>query len=510
MVMNHARKGVRPSGWKGGVVSVCFIEALASLLLATSIASGQVTQRMTTGIVFVQFSDAATNPDARGSLGYDGNGNTVDEMYRFQDYWDVFYKPSGSVRNPDSARFAGTDSWNGYYQLGFYGSIQQWLHDNSGGRHVMDPCIHPGGYTGIVNSVTVSDSLPNARIEWITINISKLSFQATSGNGPCLSNETLIWNQILQADTLNIVDTLDIVFVIYAGGSVCPLANCNRSSGNRLYCLIPEKGKHADPKKCPFLYNQVGFIHEYLHSILDIYGLCYRDLVNNQAPPYTPFNGQYISRQQSPMHLDPWSKLLLGWADPVILTERVSTDIELRATGSALRDSTPNVAIIPLSVPVNWIPTTGSPNWTSGRYLMIENRRNTGFDRFITAADSCFQVDPSSDGGFLLWMFDSTLHSCNGSQSGRYLIEAGGRYLSLVYHRDSLLAFGSNSKFFKGKSCITAWSSPSTSQIEAQSIVNMTPISKRNSRNVSIYFPEYEATTNNINGSSLFRVGSIV
>ncbi|MBR9977332.1 MAG: hypothetical protein KFH87_04520, partial [Bacteroidetes bacterium] len=97
---------------------------------STEAHSQQVTEK-TVLVVMVEFNNAATNDDARGSRGRTGETTFEEFKYRYRDYHDIFFQTEGEVVHPDAsldAVFSAGEA--GWYQ---YGSFARYIHDNSFG-----------------------------------------------------------------------------------------------------------------------------------------------------------------------------------------------------------------------------------------------------------------------------------------------------------------------------------------------------------------------------------------
>jgi hypothetical protein len=82
----------------------------------------------------VEFTDAATNRDARGSVGRTGlappDPEFEENKYRFRDYYNIIFQDDNEpVTHPDAALDVSYSSWSkGWYQ---HGSFARYIHDNS-------------------------------------------------------------------------------------------------------------------------------------------------------------------------------------------------------------------------------------------------------------------------------------------------------------------------------------------------------------------------------------------
>jgi immune inhibitor A len=112
--------------------------------------------------------------------------------------------------------------------------------------------------------------------------------------------------------------------------------------------------------------------------------------------------GTWVGKGDEPPHLDAWSKLRLGWADPVVV-DRTTIGVAV----PAIRDR-PTVVKIPA--------VAGKP----GEYYLLENRTRAGFDAGLPAD------------GMLVWHVDESVDGFRTAESDAshkllHLVEADGR-----------------------------------------------------------------------------------
>ena len=281
----------------------------------------------------------------------------------------------------------------------------------------------------------------------------------------------------------------DIVYIIYAG--------CNYGSNFITYSLqtpigviIPEKTRQNHTNEtwetesydhfsnAPLNYDLGGIVHEFVHAGSGLI------LGNTVIGDYGYANqGQWVdlsamySRDvpgSTARHLDPWAKLQLGWLDYSILSAGVYDNYALPVVEKAYNGCAPRVAVIPIDVP--WSPA--QPDWTTGHYLIVENRRAYDLDHNL----------PTS--GFLVWEYDHRL--IDGGRGGLTLVEADGEY-KVKFSPTA----ATSSSFFNEEQELSVWSKhvlggmdgaafradPSTPQIE-----------KRN-RAITLKFGDYSTAT---------------
>lgn len=153
---------------KAPTVVLIIAAALYTIFLFTPPlhAQDQVTQTITVGVVFVEFSDAVSNVDARGGVGYTAPPRIIDTGKYQASYWyDYFFKEEGHVSQPDSV--SHQDVWSGGWAPYQLGSLSRWCRENSYGRHEIQP-YSANGRNGILNTIDTS-----GKIEWIRLNNTK-------------------------------------------------------------------------------------------------------------------------------------------------------------------------------------------------------------------------------------------------------------------------------------------------------------------------------------------------
>jgi hypothetical protein len=380
-------------------------------------AQDQVTQSVTVGVVFVEFSDADTTIESRGGVGYTAPPRQIDpDKYLAQYWYDFFFKEEGHVSHPDSVTHA--NQWSGGWAPFFYASKTRWCRANSYGRHQIVPIQRPT-LDGILNDI-VDD-----KIDWIRLQMTKSAFE----NSPAsITSETITALDQLQ---LTEYQDCDVIFIVYAGAG-------SRTFAVGQFAVMAEKTaccgapEDRDFEDYILSFYMSAAVHEYIHA----YSISTSGVPNIGDYGYDRLAGAYGSHaleyvrarwvglsgmymhgpQNRPYHLDPWAKLLLGWIDYQILAPGEYHDVSLPVIAQPEDGVVPEVLVIPIDVP--WDPL--DPDWMQGHYLLIENRRRVpgSFDQNITSA--------SSAGGFVVWEYDSRLWM--NQRGGLTVVEADGKY----------------------------------------------------------------------------------
>jgi len=170
------------------------------------------------------------------------------------------------------------------------------------------------------------------------------------------------------------------------------------------YAVFGEKhGDHT--ATIGIIAHELGHARFNLPDLYDVsqvgFGIGYFGLMGSGSWSYTGTN----EAGSSPSHLTPWSKIFTGWTIP--------TDVNTSTDNSLYESSATNYNI--LKTPI-----------CNGKYLLMENRNNSGFDRGLEV------LDGSYNGGLAIWQIDETIinnglpsNSVNiGSNQGVRLIQA--------------------------------------------------------------------------------------
>lgn len=500
-----------PSFLKGQHTSIFIFKliALYTVLLSvgylTAIGQCQPTQTPTVGVVMVQFKDHATIYDERGSVGFsakDQNGQRtlIENKYRYQDYWNYFFQTTGTLLHPDS--ITHSDSWPApRYNLGYYGSLTQWLKENSSGIH--QPIPYSGfGKNGILNNVGT-----DGVIDWLTLDISK---PTTIGDGILSEVRAKLWSVLGISSSL-----CDIIFVVYSGvaaGSF--ITQPLWSNSEAAWVIIPEKTRTQDQevdeqrKNAVFNYRMDGVAHEYIHAFTGLSNGSFPLLGDYNYDPggktWLPFTvmGNGGGPETCPLHLTPWEKLILGWLDYEVLPNGITTNYMLPIVEKTYQNCKPKVTIVSIDN-TGW-PGADNPDWRYGHYLIIENRRAVGFDQYVTVDNNGNQISPGSTGGFLVWEYDESINAgsvtplkLHYGRLGLSLIEADGKYEIKHGVRRS-----SADDFFSSEQVLSTWTIPGIVATNPASIANTTnyhPAPRSKNKTVTIKFGEYTATSTNEN-----------
>ena len=128
----------------------------------------------------------------------------------------------------------------------------------------------------------------------------------------------------------------------------------------RAYCMFPEKLWNGGT---PTIVGIGVIAHEFGH-ILDLPDLYSTSYNNSGAGNYTIMAaGSWLNNQKTPSIFDAWSRSVLGWTNPVVITNVGNYTIPYCVSDSnfAFRINTKK----------------------SSEYFLLENRQNKGFDKFL-------------------------------------------------------------------------------------------------------------------------------
>lgn len=384
-------------------------------------AQNQVTQTITVGVVFVEFSDAVSNVDARGGVGYTAPPRIVDTGKYQASYWyDYFFKEEGHVSQPDSV--SHQDVWSGGWAPYQLGSLSRWCRENSYGRHEIQP-YSANGKNGVLNSIDTT-----GKIEWIRLNNTKSALASvTSILNPLAMATYSKLDSIFTGMPSTPTATCDVIIIVYAGVSFGTYYTREPPGAIGFAEKTPYNTSYPDA----ILNLTMGaLVHEYVHAVSDDlldasshpanyikdYGYDYvmDDVTRARWLGISAMYGHGLPNR--PLHLDPWAKLMLGWIDYQILEEGEYEDLNLPIIAQPANGVVPHVLVIPIDVP--W--STETPDWYRGHYLIIENRRriDNSFDMTLT--------DTTSAGGMVVWEYDEQL--IQRKRGGLTVVEADGKY----------------------------------------------------------------------------------
>jgi hypothetical protein len=349
-------------------------------------------------VVMVQFSDSASNPDARGSRGLTGDSSYVEFKYRYRDYHDIFFQENDSVRHPnaqDSVKYSVFEM--GWYQ---HGSFTRYIHDNSFGAWAIVPKdVDPGNdQRGILNTLDYGGDpdIRNAKINWLPIDMPKPDSAIADINKDIAEKAIEELPNILPQNwDWTGVSTL---LILYAGNTIkrAGAATYADTIGGELVwiCVAPERenDRFAPPRV---------WFHELTHAVtesdVDLYGM--------NTGRYS-LMGYSLLNTYTPALLDPWLRITLGWLDVEVYdTAGEWANIDLPAVGELDDGERPWVLVVPVT---GENPATSDWSYTDKTYLIVENRRISGWDRNLNRDEnigsSTFgQVVTGIEGGFLVW-----------------------------------------------------------------------------------------------------------
>lgn len=189
---------------------------------------------------------------------------------------------------------------------------------------------------------------------------------------------------------------IDALFIIHAGsgqedggpsneiwshqGLIFPAESTDDGVSANVYSTEPEDGK-------------VGvFCHEFGHvlDLPDLYDADYGGSggwSNGIGDWGLMGGGSWNGGGNSPAHLSAWSKIKIGWVEPIIVTSDVSTF---------------SIEIPPAETyPVVYKLWAHEPSQNTSEYFLIENRQKLGFDSSLPGD------------GILIWHIDDTVGSIN-------------------------------------------------------------------------------------------------
>ncbi|MBR9977841.1 MAG: T9SS type A sorting domain-containing protein [Bacteroidetes bacterium] len=463
-------------------------------------AQGQVTQSVTVGVVFVEFSDADTDIESRGGVGYTAPPRQIDpDKYQAQYWYDFFFKEEGHVSHPDSVTHE--NQWSGGWAPYQLGSVSRWSRENSYGQHGIEP-YSSNGRDGILNTYDA-----NGKIEWLRLSKTKQELShVQSMNNPLVMETTAELNTLFSGLPDLPTETCDVIIIIYAGLSFGTYFSLEAPG----FAVASEKTPYQNSWPDAILnLSMAGIIHEYVHAASNF-------LLDKSHHPSGFINDYGYDSNQSgvkrsrwlgitamyahgvpsrPMHLDPWAKLMLDWIDYQILGPGDYSDISLPVIAQPSDGIVPHVLVIPIDVP--W--TEENPDWYRGHYLIVENRRriSNSFDMTIT--------DVASPGGILVWEYDERL--IQGKRGGLTVIEADGQYDMKFIDRDWVenerppgtpipyhLFNPSADDFWSAPSVLSTWSQHVLGLLDPATMKNSNyepALSRTVPRQITIRFGEY-------------------
>ncbi len=359
----------------------------------------QVTQMMDThlkvGLLLVQFADAETNPinyDAKGGVGYDIDGNLVDNKYHYEDYWNIFFS-FGTYHDLDPEQFPLLHPDAESHRTGVYGSFKDYWWEVSHKNLTIKapvtrntPTGDPMKDKGIINKINADGT-----IQWITLAKRKDEYSANNKGRQALIKDIIAKasDPSLEIDFTD-ESEFDKVLFMFAGTNTFGASTVDRINGR--YSLSEERMEYGRTA------HLAGFglhAHEFGHLIgfSDLYGTDTDESNGVGIFSLMALGANFGTNQIGrflPSHLGPRDKLKKGWLDYDFITSD-KTGYQLTPVSDNIADLLPRVAII-----VN----EGDPennNWEKSDYIILENRSAIGFDRRLTKGN------PGFNGGMIVW-----------------------------------------------------------------------------------------------------------
>lgn len=369
-------------------------------------------------VVFVDFPDGRFNGeqvffdeqivyvsqiDAIAELGVERNFNDthlIAAKYTYLDRWNMLFSTgiyNGTV-HPD----------NNVYGDIAYGSMKEYFLEATNQHYIVKPAITFPSDTGDVRfktGIINRDTLINGRrvIKYITLPKNKY------GSNSYLISDTyqelyiLMSNfHLLRDDTRNAINILKLngeiefdfnnftgkLIIIFAGGSNClggialePEVVCKGTKLNFKNDL-----SHQNNKK-----NRMDGFNVLVHELSHISPL---NLRHSNSGRYCLMNpASTASHPDCPAHFNPQYKIMKGWIEPIAF-DKNQTISNLQPI------ETSNTCGI---VTIYGKPSV-SPDWNTGEYYIIENRRLLGFDRKINDHNN-FNGYSNFNGGLLIWHY---------------------------------------------------------------------------------------------------------
>lgn len=346
------------------------LQSMLALMLLFGITQGQsiiqtnpVQGTYKLGILFAQFADSAENENARGSWGYIDTSSPADGLpdigiehkYRYKHYWNLFFQDEGEVEHPDAGSHWGiVQNQNLHVNLAnrndlhIHGSVTQYWREVSYGNFIIAPGQTRENESGIINKVEYEGTDPSeGKIRWLVLDNPKSSYDIDNAISEALQKA----NQIDDFEP----DNFNRIFVIVAGGG---------------WGIARPRGQGAMFTTNNPLYSQIfsigATIHELGHSYQD-WPLSFSD-VHNRDVNNSNWVGHYSLMGQintfegalTPMHLDPFHKLQVGWLDYILVSE-VLENIDLPIVEEKFNNGKPYVLVIP--VKGDFTPPIGSGTW---------------------------------------------------------------------------------------------------------------------------------------------------
>lgn len=461
------------------------------------------------GILLVQFADEATVPDSRGSLGFSApaGADTIENKYRYEDYWNIIFQPNGPVIHPDG------DFPDAYAigRRGFdqYGSLRRYMEDNSFGLYTIVPYRHWSASSGLLNTIT-PDSSGNperAIINWLTLDSTKLR-DWDPGHTKTFETPTQLADSaiVTAIGSLNVAwDSLDVLIILYAGINPFRYSVAGKFDGLS-YAISSERAANDLTGIPTFAYPSVIW-HEFLHAAIDAkdFHNRNRDCVGDDSElcsavgHYSIMGDNAHLASYTPPMLDPWHRLREGWlryyvpdATHDTLNLRVPIDtagFQLPIVEERIDGEVPYVLVLP----VKSHPDSAGWDGRAQHLIIVENRRAIGWDSVIVMEENVNEFDPAYgqtnglDGGFLIWgITDPSL--C----APAWIYDADNDFTTWQYEG----VYGSPGDLFVGVEGHDTFSISSSPGVFTESKAGYGKDEKTQSRNLYLEFPPYVDSSN--------------
>ena len=437
-------------------------------------------------ILCVQFADKDTVFDARGGVGFSPALDTIEHKYRYEDYWNIIFQPSGNVIHPDSDMpdsYARGD--RGFFQ---YGSLKRYMEDNSFGVHTVIPYQAWREGNGVLNTLTpdTSDLPGRSLVNWLTLQQTKSSFS---------NPYSIAYAAIDMAiDSLQIEwDSLAVLIIDFAGNSLESASYATVGTYRGIAFTI--QSERYD--KC-FTYPSVLF-HEFLHIAKDAWDLhqVLQSPTVSGIGHFSLMGDNAMLGSYTPPMLDPWHRLRYGWLRyyvPDAQSDSLNLVTPIDTTGFTLpiveqmyEGEPPYVIVIPIKLHPD------SNGWVTDNrhYIIVENRRAVGWDKVIAVTemettDSSYG-DTTGTGGFLVW----SSWGGDGRSTPCWIYEADGGFETFK----ARYLYGAPTDLYgmpDGNRVFSVWSNPGVFHQATPGGIRYL----KESRNLYIEFPEYSDSSN--------------
>jgi hypothetical protein len=395
-----------------------------SVLVLPAQAQTPDTTKTVVGILLVQFADEATVPDSRGSLGFSAptGADTIENKYRYEDYWNIIFKPNGPVLHPDGD-FPDEYAIGG---RGFnqYGSLRRYLEDNSFGMQTIVPYRVWSASSGLLNTVT-QDSSGNperALINWLTLDSTKLRGWDPESR-PTFTDPTILGDSAIAMATRSLDvawDSLDVLIILYAGTNHFHYSRAGTFNGLS-FAISSERAANDLTGAPTFSYPSVIW-HEFLHAAIGAEDLHNRNSDCADTSQLCSAVGHFsimgdnshLASYTPPM-LDPWHRLRQGWLryyvpDATYDTLNLHVPLDTAAFHLPIVEERFNGDVpYVLVLPVKSHPDINGWAGLGQHLIIVENRRAIGWDSVIVKEENVNQLDPAYGqtsglvGGFLIW-----------------------------------------------------------------------------------------------------------